>query len=85
MKEFTPEYLENIKNIVGMSSRTYDSDGCWLASPYPSASYDFSVCYVGGGGFISCGSNFDFGVRPVVSLESNIQLTDNGNGVLKID
>ena len=77
--------LQNIKDITGMSSYTYDLGYYWLASPNPVASLDNYVCGVSydgsvGGTFISGG-----GVRPVVSLTSNVKLTDNGNGVLKID
>ena len=77
--------LQNIKNITGMSSNTYNTGVYWLASPYPNASnYDY-VCSVDCSGGV-CFLNYSRGVvRPVVSLESNIQLTDDGNGVLKID
>ena len=80
--------LQNIQNITGMSSNTYDTGSYWLASPSPGAYDNDGVCKVNYDGYVGRSAdtlNGFCGVRPVVSLESNIQLTDNGNGVLKID
>ena len=78
--------LTNIKKITGMSSYTYNSGFYWLASPYPSAiigSYVSNVSINGNinndNGYVRCG------VRPVVSMKSDVQFIDNGNGVLKIE
>ncbi len=77
--------LQNIKNITGMSSNTYDFCYYWLASPWPNAKNSTSVCYLNASGNVTYGYNNNIGVRPVIFLTSNVQITDNGNGVLKID
>ena len=81
--------LQNIKDITGMSAYTYSRGGdYWLASPYPFASDGNGMCDVNYYGGVGDGGVYqpdyrDNGVRPVVCLTSNIQFTDNGNGVLK--
>ena len=82
--------LQNIKNITGMSSNIYDSCYYWLASPSPDTSLTSSICsvfndgYVNGSYELTQRDDWD-GVRPVISLTSNVKFTDDGNGVLKID
>lgn len=78
--------LQNLKNVQGMSTNTYDSGYYWLASPFPNTGSSSYVCRVSYIGSVSNGGNYGFiGVRPVVCLTSNIQLLDtNGDGVLEI-
>ena len=77
--------LQNIQNITGMSSYTYNSGCYWLASPYANASSNGivnNVHYLGG---VNLYSGSSFGVRPVVILSSDVQLIDtNSDGVLEI-
>ncbi len=67
------------------SLSNYSSGYYWFASPYPMTTYDYHVCYVHyTGSFYSKGVG-DCGVRPLVCLNSNVQLVDtDGDGVLEI-
>ena len=70
----------------------YDYSKCfyWLASPYPGTDGDYGVCIVYCDGKIlyyndKYTSNCTCGVRPVICISSNIQLSDsNGDGALEI-
>ena len=84
--------LQNLKNLTGMNSYTYDEDNdvwlYWLASPRTIIGFSDNnekMTLVGNDGVIFSTAKTWAGVRPVVSLTSNVKLTDNGNGVLKID
>ena len=77
---------ENLKNVQGMSTNTYDSGYYWLASPYPYASDYDHVCYVHFNGVVNGSSCNDYGVRPAVCLTSNIHYrvdiqTDSETGI----
>ena len=81
--------LQNIKNITGMASYTYDQGYYWLASPCPSTSAvnENDTFFIGYNGFASgYDSNMErFGVRPLISLQSNVTFVDeNGDGVPEI-
>ncbi len=81
--------LDQLKSISDMSQYSYSSGSYWLASPYPGGgNYDLYVCNVNYNGSFSynISSNIsNFGVRPLVCLNSNIQLIDsNKDGVLEI-
>lgn len=76
--------LQNIKNITGMSAYTYSNTGAyWLASPCPGCDFYKHVCAITEDFELGAIYKVGLGVRPVVCLTSNIQFTDNGNGVLK--
>ncbi len=73
--------LDQLKNVTGMSTYNYDysSNGSivsyyWLASPFPSTSDCNGVCIVIYAGYMNSSVNAT-GVRPVVSLGSNIRYT----------
>ena len=57
------------------SNWMFNSDVWWTLSPY-SYSYSYDVWYVDGGGAFSFYDAYDpYGVRPVLTLNSNIQIT----------
>ena len=64
-------YLRGL-NEFGYSSSI--SPYYWLASPYPSNAYN--LWYVRIGGIYDYSSYYAYGVRPVVSLKSNIQIEE---------
>ena len=77
--------LQNVKNITAMSAFDYSAGCYWLASPYPNAKNYNSVSYVLYSGIVNGISSYGYGVRPVVTLSSDIQLVDeNSDGVLEI-
>ena len=83
--------LKNIQKLTEMSSYTYSSTDlyCWLASPYPASSASWPASQIGRideDGMWSGVQGNNHGIRPVISLTSNnVQFTDTGNGILKID
>ncbi len=72
--------LDQLKNVSGMEQYNYSNTGYyWVASPYPSGSSSNFVCYVRYGGDVY-GNSSNYGVRPVVSLGSNIHLVPSEDG-----
>ncbi len=53
------------------------NDSEWLASPV-SSSRDYAVCYVSGTGYLddNVGWDYSYGVAPLVSLKSGVDLTN---------
>ena len=77
--------LENLKNLTSMSAYTYNDGYYWLASMQPSVNISWGVCIVYYDGNVGAEGGGYGGVRPVVSLTSDIQFTDtNGDGVLEM-
>ncbi len=76
-------YLRNLSQLDSSYGYTSSTDSYyWLASPY-SGNTTNSVCLTGGGGgSIGYSNNKAFGLRPVVSLKSNIQQNSNGDWVI---
>ena len=79
--------LNSLTSVPGMESFTkYSSGYYWLASPCPTvANEGASLCIVLCGGGVNHGSNLSgfgpVGVRPTVTLKSNVQfeLSEDGN------
>ncbi|MBO5413747.1 MAG: hypothetical protein J6A29_05640, partial [Clostridia bacterium] len=65
--------LQNIKNIVGFSEKSYSSGVYWLASPYFPSLY--SVHFVRFSGYVYDDYSSTYGVRPAVSLGSGVHYT----------
>lgn len=63
----------------------YNDARCWIATPYPITVNDTSFLCVTSGADILYHHADNQGIRPVVCINSNIQLVDvNGDGVLEI-
>ena len=77
--------LQNIKNLEEMSSYVYNSGYYWLASPYQNENVNDSMLAADFSGIVGGYSNFNAGVRPIVSFSSEIKLVDeNEDGVFEI-
>ena len=66
--------LDQISTGTALTSNTYNTGYYWLASPFPSASYYISVCSVNCSGSVGYINGNYYGVRPLVSLTSRVQL-----------
>lgn len=66
--------LDQISTGTALTNNTYDTGYYWLASPYPNASINSLVCNVSYDGGVSGSNSSGLGVRPLVSLESRVQL-----------
>ena len=69
--------LNKISTGTALTNNKYTSGYYWLASPWPvnGSDYIYSVCNISNGGALNYLNDSDHGVRPVVSLLSDIQLT----------
>ena len=56
-----------------LEGKTYSSGAYWLASPHPE--YDQPICYVGAAGGIGSGRYTYYGIRPLICISSDIQLS----------
>jgi len=75
--------LGNIRSVI--SGYAYTSGYYWLASPSPDTSAYGSVCNVNYMGGVSNYYNTSGGVRPLISLSSNVQIVESETpGVFKI-
>ncbi len=72
--------LDRISTETVLTSNTYKGDSYWLASPVPKAGDILTLlCSIVSNGNVSYGGNMDYdgdcyGIRPLVSLTSSIQL-----------
>ncbi|MDO5555665.1 MAG: DUF6273 domain-containing protein, partial [Clostridia bacterium] len=62
--------LDQLKKITGLSGYTYNTGYYWLASPYSSNTRSVRSVYYSGS--VGNGNSNTFGVRPAVSLGSDI-------------
>ena len=68
--------LDTISTATSLKNNKYNNDGYyWLASPYPINKDDLGhVCGIGYAGYVSAMYGGTFGIRPIISLTSKIQL-----------
>ena len=66
--------LDQISTGTALTSNIYDTGSYWLASPYPYTSYGYDMCYVNYRGRVYHSYDGNSWVRPLVSLESRVQL-----------
>ena len=66
--------LTQLKNKL--QGKTYSSSGgyCWIASPWP-GNCNYVCRFTFGGDLVDEGNSSNYGVRPVITISSDIQLT----------